>query len=414
MTTRKLVVLAGNDKINRAERLARALESAWPCGLCPEIVMAPMMEAQQGLLRDACGLLIFPETTEIPVGRNPNLQSLEIAREAGIPAMIVGDIGFSTGIQLDSMQIPEETNPTTVAAILCGMISRQQDLDQLRSQLSIATRVVNNINLEMAKVDEELQAAAAVQRDFLPNTLPNVGPISIGALWRPTSYVSGDYYDVRMIDEKRIGVFIADAAGHGVPSAMMAMILARAFENAHNAHAENPDQVMAAINEDFYQQQSGATRFATAVYAVVDSEEGMIHYASAGHPPPLMLSETRLRILENTEGGGLLGIFPEAEYSVMSEPIQPGESFLVHSDGFEQAFPLPSAGPSELTRPTNAYLNVFKSLGEADDPAEMMERLSRAIDSRRGSLHPCDDLTLLCVHRQRQASAVPKSRLRAG
>ena len=127
-----------------------------------------------------------------------------------------------------------------------------------------------------------------------------------------------------------------------------------------------------------------------------------------------MLSETELRVLENTRGGGLLGIFPEAEYDVMTERLQPGESFLVHSDGFEQAFPLPTAGPSELTRPTNAYLNVFKSLGEARDPEEMMQRLSLAIDSRRGSLHPCDDLTLLCIHHQRQTSAVPVTQLKAG
>ena len=372
------------------------------------------LDGVQDLFQGACGLLVFPEPHHDAGGRNPNLQALELAREAGIPAMLIGDLGDSRGPLPDLMQVPEETNPTTIAAILCGMISRQQDVEQLRTQLSVATRVVNNINLEMEKVDEELQAAAVVQRDFLPDELPNVGPISIGALWRPTSYVSGDYYDVRMIDEKRIGVFIADAAGHGVPSAMMTMILARAFEYAHNSHADDPGRVMAAINEDFYQQQSGVTRFATGVYAVVDSDTGLIHYASAGHPPPLMLSETELRVLENTRGGGLLGIFPEAEYDVMTERLQPGESFLVHSDGFEQAFPLPTAGPSELTRPTNAYLNVFKSLGEARDPEEMMQRLSLAIDSRRGSLHPCDDLTLLCVHHQRQTSAVPVTQLKAG
>ena len=169
-----------------------------------------------------------------------------------------------------------------------------------------------------------------------------------------------------------------------------------------------------AINRDFYKQQSGITRFATGVYAIIDCEEGLIHYSSAGHPPPLMLSATELRVLENSQGGGLLGVFPEADFEVMTEPIESGESFLIHSDGFEQAFPLPTAGPNELTRPTNAYLNVFKSLGEANDPEDMMDRLSTAIDSRRGSLHPCDDLTLLCIHHQRKESPVGMPRLKAG
>ena len=90
----------------------------------------------------------------------------------------------------------------------------------------------------------------------------------------------------------------------------------------------------------------------------------------------------------------------------MTEQLRPGETLLLHSDGFEQAFPLPDAGPNELTMPSNAYLNVFKSLGDLDDPQEMVVRLATAIDSRRGSLHPCDDLTLLCVHRARETSSL--------
>ena len=414
MTTRTLVVLSGARDAAHAGRLSRLLPGAWPLGTGPVVEVATLETASRDLLRNIDGVILIPDREADRSSGNPHLRIIDLAHDTGRPVVVVGEFDGDGDPELESIQVPYETSPTTIASILCGMMSRQPELDRLHRRLSLATRVVENVNNEMAKLDEELQSAAVVQRDFLPASMPGIGEISVAALWRPTSYVSGDFYDVREIDERHLGVFLADAAGHGVPSAMMTMILARAFECAFAEHPDDPARVMEAINRDFHREQAGITRFATGVYAVVDCEVGEIRYCSAGHPPPLILDETALRVLDTERGGGLLGIFPDERYEVMVEPLRAGEAFLIHSDGFEQAFPLPTAGPNELDRPTNAYLNVFKSLGEAGDPEALVDRLTRVIEARRGSLHPSDDLTLLCVQRASCARPAGTLGLRAG
>ena len=405
MSTRHLKLLATEDRVPAAERLADELVRSWPVGRCPECRVVALSSTRHDVPGEgACAVLVLPAEEGID---HAALQALDRVHEAGVPALVVGGReSAARSRSLDVLHLPSGADHAVISAVLVGMIGRQSEIDRYRMQLDTSARLVNNVHDEMDKLDEELQAAAMVQRDFLPGALPTLGAISVGALWRPTSYVSGDYYDVRQIDENRIGVFIADAAGHGVPSALMTMLIARAFEFAWTRQGEDPDAVMTSLNREFCLQQTGVTRFATSVYAVIDCRTGVVRYSSAGHPPPLLLDADHLRPLSNEDGGGLLGVFPDETFSVMTERLAPGQTLLLHSDGFEQAFPVVDAPREELSRPTDAYLDVFRSLGELDEPAAMVERISSLVDQRRGSLNPCDDLTLLCVHNEKVRGTV--------
>jgi serine phosphatase RsbU (regulator of sigma subunit) len=112
----------------------------------------------------------------------------------------------------------------------------------------------------------------------------------------------------------------------------------------------------------------------------------------------MILAKDRVTALDLEHGGAGLGIFDDSEFETMPGRLEAGESLLIYSDGFEQAFPMPDAPEDALHMPNNAYLNVFKSLAGLGDPEAMIGRLESAIDARRGSLRQKDDLTLLCVH----------------
>ncbi len=101
-----------------------------------------------------------------------------------------------------------------------------------------------------------------------------------------------------------------------------------------------------------------------------------------------------------------MGIFEDTEFETMQATLESGQSLLMYSDGFEQAFPTPEAPDDALHLPNNAYLRVFKSLAGLSGPEEMIERLHAAIDGRRGSLRQKDDLTLLCIHRTMERSQI--------
>jgi sigma-B regulation protein RsbU (phosphoserine phosphatase) len=241
-----------------------------------------------------------------------------------------------------------------------------------------------------------------VQREFLPRAFPALGSVRVDAFWRPASYVSGDVYDVVRLDERHIGVFLADAVGHGVPAALLTMVICRGLPTKDVGHGTYrlipPGEALARINSDMLAHQGRTTRFATAVYCVVDTESGACRLASAGHPPPVVLRAGGA--LEPVDcGGGLLGVFEGEEYPDVEFTLLPGDRLLIHSDGFEQAFPGDPTGTRQARLPSKRYLDEFAAVRAAPDASSLVQQVSRRVDMQFGSVHQADDITLLVVER---------------
>ncbi len=116
-----------------------------------------------------------------------------------------------------------------VKEIVHQLDSVQKEMDGLREELNLLRRRDETLNFYMHRLDEELRLAARLQQDFLPKSLPNVGRLHFHTLFRPAGYVSGDLYDVMRLDERRIGFYMADAVGHGMPAALLTMFLKHAL-----------------------------------------------------------------------------------------------------------------------------------------------------------------------------------------
>src|SRR5947209_9916150 len=99
------------------------------------------------------------------------------------------------------------------------------------------------------------------------------------------SAVAGDFYDFLCVDEKRVGVLVADVTGHGVPAALIASMLKIAFAGQVD-HAEDPARVLAGLNRALCGKFE--EHFVTAAYVFVDLNTCVLRYAGAGHPPLLM------------------------------------------------------------------------------------------------------------------------------
>lgn len=123
---------------------------------------------------------------------------------------------------------------------------------------------------------------------------------------------------------------------------------------------------------------------------------------TAGHPPALVLGGKTQRAIES--GGALLGVFEGEPYEQETFLLNPGETLLLYSDGFETAFPNASeiAGGSKGKLDTQAYLEEFAGLpwlgtNEGASTARAIERLAERVDCQAGSLHQQDDLTALAI-----------------
>jgi serine phosphatase RsbU (regulator of sigma subunit) len=142
-------------------------------------------------------------------------------------------------------------------------------------------------------------------------------------------------------------------------------------------------------------QRLHPSRFATAVYAVIDCRYRKMAIAGAGHPPPLLVHADGTADPMDT-AGGLLGVFDDETYDQVEVDLALDDRLLLFTDGFEQAFPREASDAAEgiATR----YRREFRELCRDASPLEMIETVATRLDTQAGSLHQADDLTLLCMH----------------
>jgi len=204
-----------------------------------------------------------------------------------------------------------------------------------------ALEVTKNIADTQASRDnlaEQLRTAGLVQRDFLPRQLPNSDRFRWAASFLPCEWVSGDIYDIARLDEQHIGFYVADVAGHGMPAALLTIFLKQALvmrQTIGNSYRIfSPAEVMKNLNMRMAAQKLSGCQFATCCYCLLNVKTLQLTYARAGHPYPILVRpQEQPRQLEIR--GSLLGVFKNSEYIQETVQLQPGDKFLLYSDGIE-------------------------------------------------------------------------------
>jgi phosphoserine phosphatase RsbU/P len=183
-------------------------------------------------------------------------------------------------------------------------------------------------------INKELEIARRIQSSTLPQSVPTLRGLEITARYVPMSAVAGDFYDFLSVDEKRVGILVADVTGHGVPAALIASMLKVAFAG-QATHARDPVRVLTGLNRSLCGKFE--EHFVTAAYLFVDLEKGLLHYSAAGHPPLMLASGAVGNVREIEENGLMLGMFPEAAYSSVEIRVSPGDRCLLYTDGLFEA-----------------------------------------------------------------------------
>lgn len=406
-----ITVAASPNLREVADTLLTNIRDAWP-GDPPDVRILTLDALVSGLRPwDEGGHVAPGESLLVLIGANePALRTLRL-RDALLGALAPALVLYEDP---DAPEMRDQVGPivmrtldiaaTTASTILHAMATRQEAIETIRKQWQIAAHLQSGMHSDVDRLHEELSLAATVQREWMPREMPTADGYEFGVLFRPAGYVSGDIFDIYDLGKGRTGFYVADAMGHGVPAALMTLMIARSLRSFDKSeHPAPPEVALQRLNRELLHGNKGRARFATAVCGTIDTNTGKVRLACAGHPPPVIAGGGTIRPVQ--VDGALLGVFAEVEYQAVELTLAAGETLLLYSDGFELAF-----GDGEKHRDSPAMHAFFEQLkalrwpsaeGEPWRLAATLEDLARSLDAQAGSLHQTDDLTALAVAARR-------------
>jgi sigma-B regulation protein RsbU (phosphoserine phosphatase) len=240
----------------------------------------------------------------------------------------------------------------------------------------------------LASIDSELEVARRIQSSTLPQSTPALPGLDIAARYVPMSAVAGDFYDFLLVDDRRLGILVADVTGHGVPAALIATMLKIAFAG-QAPHACDPARVLTELNRSLCGKFE--EHFVTAAYLFVDLDKNLLRYSAAAHPPLLLVSHVANHAREIEENGLMLGMFPDATYTSAEIPFSPGDRVLLYTDGLFEAH---NSKNEEFGRARcKEFLESSRSLPASTFIDDLLSRVSSF--SPPSTQH--DDITLLLL-----------------
>lgn len=278
-------------------------------------------------------------------------EALELLEKEPLPDLILLDIMMPrmTGYEvcnilrekytLSELPIILLTAKTQIQDMLIGFEFGANDyLKKPFDKRELLARIDNLLTLKEAvkehnqliAIQKDLEIAKRIQSSILPDQLPRISGIDLHVAYFPMEAVGGDLYDFHIIDNRHLGILVADVTGHGIPAALIASMVKIAF-SLQKEVAWNPQAVLANMNETLYGKVG--KQFITALYAYINLDEKTVTVSSAGHHPLLLWRNISGEMIEINPSGTLIGPFNTINIKSETVPIHTGDRIILYTDG---------------------------------------------------------------------------------
>jgi len=212
-------------------------------------------------------------------------------------------------------------------------------IEGLALQAAVALENARNHkrNLEYVRVQQDLDAARAIQRSLLPQNLPSIPGYSL-AFRSATCYeVGGDYLDIVEQPDGSLLIAVADVAGKGMASAIVSVSFRSAFR-AMAASGPPLDELATRMNQYHWAEgEEARRRYVTAIFLRLHPGTGEIEVVNAGHNPGFLV-QPGASPRQFDAGGTPLGLLPGMRYLSERCGFTPGARLLFYTDGLTEVF----------------------------------------------------------------------------
>jgi len=190
-------------------------------------------------------------------------------------------------------------------------------------------------SIEQQRLQQEMQLAHDLQMKLLPDASHVAPEASVAARVIPAEDVGGDFYNLYRLSGGRIGVMIGDVSGHGYQAALI-MALTMSASAIHAQGTDDPAEMLRRLYQSVKEELNTTEMFVSALYAVVDRDQGILRYGNTGHPHAFVV--TRGGDVERlTAGGPPLGMSDEAPRSEIRQWDVGGDLLVLFTDGITDA-----------------------------------------------------------------------------
>jgi sigma-B regulation protein RsbU (phosphoserine phosphatase) len=251
--------------------------------------------------------------------------------------------------------------------------------------------------LEGRQLQAEMEEAAKIQANLLPQAPPEIPGYAVYGLSIPRGSVGGDYYDYIQEPNGAWGFAIADVSGKGMQAALL-MATLRAGLRFEVARRKELSDIATTLNAFLY-ESSTIGKFATFFYAQLQPETGGLTSVNAGHNYPLVLGhDGSIKRLE--KGGTILGMFPDdmlrqiGAYEQETTQLYSGDTVLFYTDGVTETENLEGEQYGE-----ERLEEVFQQQRHAT-AAEICTAIHDSVLEFQGEAQQFDDLTLMVLKKE--------------
>ncbi len=240
---------------------------------------------------------------------------------------------------------------------------------------------------EQQRLEEELERAAQIQRQLLPDAPLVLGRLRAVGQNQQSLAVGGDYFDAFPCQGGRVLLALGDVSGKGMSAALL-MAQLQAMLRALGETGMELTAMCTQLNAAMHRSTRGR-RFVTLFLGCLELETGELHYVNAGHNPPLLL-HTGGELEALTAGGLMLGAFPRLGFESGRAQLAPGDTLLIYSDGLSEA----GASQGDTMFGEERIEALLRELAGAE-PEVIVAGMMAAARNFCAPLPPDDDLTVL-------------------
>ncbi len=260
----------------------------------------------------------------------------------------------------------------------------------LAAQVAIAienARLYEEIARQERRLERDLALARELQMRLLPQALPKVKHLDLAAKFTPARAIGGDLYDFIPYSLSRLAMVVGDVSGKGAPAAIYAALVSGILRS-HAPIEPAPGEMLSAVNLSLAERRIEA-QYVSLIYAVWDDEHRTLLVANSGLPRPVLVRDGKTSAIEAT--GLPLGLFDDVTYDEFRFDMQPGDIFVMFSDGILDA----RNRTGELFGRSRVEKIIANCAGQSANC--VVDSLFKAVSEHSAGVETFDDMTVLAI-----------------